>query len=259
LSIALTCLACACSGTAGTQTPGEGTGSQTQSGSQTGQTQTGQTQTGQTQDEPSYGGPVELSGVFNARHTGGLIASNGKRVRDYVLIRSGELSGLDDTGCSQVEALDTQSVVDLRAAQAASDTPDADCATAGPSYYQADLPKRTNPSPDVYVEILHDVEPKLAAIFGHLADHGLPGIIHCVIGRDRAGLTTALVLLSLGVPEDQVLTDFVVNQDASVTTETAWLQAVLDEINGAGGIVTYLESQGVTAAQISALQDMVLE
>jgi protein-tyrosine phosphatase len=33
-------------------------------------------------------------------------------------------------------------------------------------------------------------------------------IFHCTAGKDRTGLAAALFLLSLGVPEDQVMTDY---------------------------------------------------
>lgn len=209
-------------------------------------------------DEGPAGGPVELSGVFNARHTGGLKTPDGKRVRDNVLIRSGHLGGLDATGCQQFQALGIRTVIDLRMQAEADGTPGAACSQEGTDYHLAELPKILPPSEQSYLDTLEAAESALAGIFGQMAvDDGLPAIIHCVIGRDRASLMMALVLLALGVPADQVLIDFTDNQEATV--EASWLQAALDRINQEGGIESYLAKHGVTSVQVSKLKYLALE
>ena len=206
------------------------------------------------------GGAVELSGVTNARQTGGLLATNGQRLRANVLIRSGHLGGLDSTGCAQFEALGIRTVIDLRDADDAAQTPDASCAVDTAVYYNADLPKLLPPSEQSYLDTLDAAEPVLGEIFSRLgATDGLPAIVHCVIGRDRASLVVALVLLSLGVPEDQVLLDFEQNQDSSVTVDPAWMAGVLARIDTAGGIDAYLTEHGVTNQELVALRTGALE
>ena len=203
------------------------------------------------------GGPVQLDGVFNARHTGGLTTADGQRVRDRVLIRSGALTSLTATGCEQLAALGIASVVDLRAAAVVAQEPDAECVASTAAYYNADLPKILPPTVESYLQTLDATEPTLPAIYGHLADHGLPAIIHCVIGRDRASMMMAIMLLSLGVPQDQVVADFEINQEADV--DAAWLDGVLDRIEQAGGIESYLQSHGVTETQLATLRAAALE
>jgi protein-tyrosine phosphatase len=47
------------------------------------------------------------------------------------------------------------------------------------------------------------------AILRALADPAnLPAIIHCTAGKDRAGLTSALLLAVLGVPDDLIVADY---------------------------------------------------
>ena len=77
------------------------------------------------------------------------------------------------------------------------------------------------------------------------------------IGRDRASLVMALVLLALGVPEDQVLADFEQNQEAVV--DAGWMTGVLDRIDLAGGIEAYLAQFGVTSQQLESLRAMALQ
>ena len=206
------------------------------------------------------GGPVDISGVYNARDTGGLNTTSGKPLRHKVLIRSGHLADLDASGCEQVSALGIRSVVDLRAASAAASQPDATCVTSTTAYYLADLPKILPPSEQAYAQTLDAAEPKFAAIYGHLsAPNGLPAIVHCVIGRDRASLITAILLLSLGVPRDQVITDFTSNQDDSVSVDASWLQPLFERVDAAGGIEAYLQAHGVTQVQLDQLRAQALE
>jgi protein-tyrosine phosphatase len=208
---------------------------------------------------------VELAGVFNARHTGGLTSGDGRRVRDRAIIRSGHLAEVEATGCGQLAALPLRTVIDLRQADGstgASQNPDADCATTDATYYQADVVKLVPPSVAYYEQTLTALEPKLATMFGHLGrDDGLPAILHCVIGRDRASIATALVLLAVGVSGDDVVQDYLVNHDSSVQGELAaeYMQAVVDAVTSAGGIDAYLQSHGVTATQLSKLEELALE
>ena len=203
------------------------------------------------------GGPVEVDGVFNARQTGGLTTADGQRVRDNVLIRSGDLTAVTVTGCEQLSGLGLVSVVDLRAAVVVAQEPDAECVGSATAYYNADLPKILPPSVESYLQTLDATEPVLSSIYGHLADHGLPAVIHCVIGRDRASMMTAIILLSLGVPQAQVVVDFETNQETDV--DASWLDGVLGRIEQAGGIDSYLTSHGVTDAQLMTLREAALE
>ncbi|MBW2455420.1 MAG: tyrosine-protein phosphatase [Deltaproteobacteria bacterium] len=207
------------------------------------------------------GGAVALSGVGNVRHTGGLPTSGGSCVKDNVLIRAGHLADLDSSGCAQLEGLQVKTVIDMRAfsgSTGAGANPDADCVTTGTDYYNADVIKLLPPTALSYLQTLAATEPELADIYGHLGkDDGLPAIIHCVIGRDRASLMMALVLLSVGVPAADVVSDFVHNQETTV--EAAWLQAVVDQIESEGGIDAYLQQHGVTTGQIAKLKELALE
>ncbi len=203
-------------------------------------------------------GPVDLgAAVVNARQVGGLATAGGQRVRAGVLIRSGELSQVD---CGRLQALGIATVVDLRDAADAGATPDATCVTEQTRYYLADLPKILPPTAESYLQTLDAMEPKLDALFAELTREGaLPAVIHCVIGRDRASLTLALVLLGLGAPQADVERDFVENQDTAGLTSAEWMSGVFARIEAAGGIDAYLAAHGVTADELAALRAQALE
>jgi protein-tyrosine phosphatase len=204
------------------------------------------------------GGPLLLDSVVNARQTGGLVTTDGRHVRQKVLIRSGQLSSLTDEGCDGFVTLGVRTVIDMRSAAEVSSDPDAQCVRFGASYYNADVPKILPPSEQSYLQTLDALEPKLAEIFARLsASNALPAIVHCVIGRDRASLTMALILMGIGVPAGMAVEDMVSNQETEV--QAAWMDGVLDRIKQAGGIGKYLAGHGVTEQQIQALGAMALE
>jgi len=127
-------------------------------------------------------------------------------------------------------------------------------------YYLADLPKILPPTAESYLQTLDAMEPKLDALFAELTREGaLPAVIHCVIGRDRASLTLALVLLGLGAPQADVERDFVENQDTAGLTSAEWMSGVFARIEAAGGIDAYLAAHGVTADELAALRAQALE
>jgi protein tyrosine phosphatase (PTP) superfamily phosphohydrolase (DUF442 family) len=200
------------------------------------------------------GGPLDIGGIFNARHVGTLAAGS-KRLSDHILLRSGDLHDAIDAGCSSLNALGVRTVIDLRDEPDLSNRPDPSCGNAERNNVQITLPKLLPPSVDNYTATLTAAEPKLAALFAALTQANGPVLIHCVIGRDRATLTTALVLFALGVQEATVLADATTNQDPSVTIDATWFAGVTARIHDAGGIEAYLAQHGVTNEQIVELRN----
>ncbi len=205
-------------------------------------------------------GPVVLDGVVNFRQVGGLVAAEGLRVRQNVLFRSGELSALSSEECRQFSDLKIRTVIDLRETSDTESTPNAECTRGAAGYYNVDLPKLLPPTEENYLATLDALEPKLPQVFDALtqgAEGGLPALIHCVIGRDRASMTMALVLSALGVERDAVLEDFVENQESTV--DGSWMAGVVARVENAGGIESYLDAHGVTESTLESLKALALE
>jgi len=59
-----------------------------------------------------------------------------------------------------------------------------------------------------YCSMVANAGPAFGRLFSQLADGGLPSVFHCGGGKDRTGLTAALLLTSLGVDRDIVLDDY---------------------------------------------------
>ncbi len=60
-----------------------------------------------------------------------------------------------------------------------------------------------------YIGLVERRAEQLGKAIRVLADRNrLPVLVHCAAGKDRTGILVALVLSALGVPDDQVVTDF---------------------------------------------------
>lgn len=203
--------------------------------------------------------PMELpAGVVNFCHVAGLATADGAILRAGLLFRSGHLAELDEAGCATLQHLQLAAIVDLRSTAEVEALPDAACATRSVRYLVADLPKILPPSAESYASTLDAIEPKLATIFGHVAQPaGLPLLVHCVIGRDRANLVMALLLAALGIPREQILDEFVHNQ--AVDVDAAWLAPLFERIDRAGGVEPYLAQHGVAGDAIELLRSLALD
>ena len=61
---------------------------------------------------------------------------------------------------------------------------------------------------DTYRGFVRQHTPRFAELFAHLLESNEPTVFHCVAGKDRTGFAAALILRSLGVPEDDVMRDY---------------------------------------------------
>jgi len=252
-------------------------------------------------DSPSR--PIErrldVEGTFNFREAGGYDVVGGGSVATGLLFRSDSLEKLQEAGAARIEAEGIRLIVDLRASAEASEAPDV--AVAGAT--RVALPVAANAfdgtkireaviSGDLsaydaegmkqgYRDLITQHGAEFVAIFERLADPAqLPMDIHCTQGKDRTGVTIALVLLALGVPEATVLDDYLLTNEFTVernaqiiaqvaplgiteaqmmpllTADPAYLMAALDELeNGWGSVEAYLTAHGLgadTLAQVRA-------
>ncbi len=209
-------------------------------------------------EDASVDRPELPTAVHGFREVAGLTTGDAQVLRPGLLFRAGHLADLDAAGCAEVQELGLSSVIDLRSAAEAAALPDAVCVTHSVRHMVADLPKILPPSAASYAATLDAVEPKLAGIFEHFArPAGLPLLVHCVIGRDRANLMMALVLVALGVPREQIEDDFLHNQAMEV--DPTWLAPLFARLEEAGGAAAYFAQHGVSASALAELRAQALE
>jgi len=147
-------------------------------------------------------------------------------------------------------ALGISTVIDLRET---TDLPAASCVSSRARVIAAPLPKLLPDTPDNYLALLEQ-KSSLGVVFEALGQAtSYPVYIHCVIGRDRASVVSALVLLALGASRQTVIDEFNLSAQANVPVKPANIETVLDQIDKLGGIKAYLTALGVTASQLDGL------
>lgn len=181
-----------------------------------------------TDDTLSPAETVCVDGAPNFRDIGGYETADGRRVRYGKLFRSGMLVGVSDEGLATLEALGIRTVIDLRTqvevdALGPDRLPDSarivqirvPSAGADPMVAEALKTGRFPYLPDL-VSVNRAYITDDAAEFGDLltllADPAnLPAVVHCLGGKDRTGVSTALLLTILGVPWPTVQQDYLLS------------------------------------------------
>ena len=116
----------------------------------------------------------------------------------------------------------------------------------------------------------------LGAAVSAIADSEPGIIIHCLAGRDRTGIVVAVTLAAIGVPDDEIVADYVASDteladeyvrfkgvnpdtasdmDAAIERRASTMSEVLTTLQLAfGGAAAYLRAAGVSAAEIDAIR-----
>jgi protein-tyrosine phosphatase len=170
---------------------------------------------------------LPLPSLPNLRDFGGYPTRDGRRVRRGLLYRAASLAHLSDADLAQVEALGLRLICDLRTPEELEEAPDRLPEGAEYLHLPAHARQNTRPSlrnvlgmmfkrgylerilPRLYTEVMIDQNPQVfAEIFRRVADGQLPLLIHCTAGKDRTGLSAALLLSWLGVEDDLIIQDY---------------------------------------------------
>ena len=193
---------------------------------------------------------LALSGVRNIRDLGGTPTFVGRSIRPDCLIRSAHLAEATDddlTALKRERRLTT--VIDLRTAQEIVEKPDhaeglerlhfsiIEALMAGVTH-EEEQERREETLPDMadlYRAMMLDAcgiknfAAALRAIFAH--DYTSGSILwHCTEGKDRCGMTTALVLEALGVDRAVILEDYLLtNRVNRPKAEALYREALVEK------------------------------
>jgi protein tyrosine/serine phosphatase len=179
---------------------------------------------------------LELEGVHNFRDYGGYPVAGGGRLRRGILWRSGQHHGATDADLARIAALDLQRVFDLRSGKERTSHP-----CRRPAGFTAEVHFSDDPTerhaPHVaaaratrqrdaastreglrknYGSIAF--RPELTAIIRrYLAEHASgagASLINCMAGKDRTGISVAMLHLATGVHRDDVIEDYLLTNSA---------------------------------------------
>ncbi|GHB21422.1 MULTISPECIES: tyrosine-protein phosphatase [Streptomyces] len=201
---------------------------------------------------------VPAATVVNLRDLGGIALGRGRRLRQGILLRSGQLSGYDPEHDTGVAALGIRTVVDLRTADERTWAPDR--LPTGARLFVADvLGDNPGVSPARLRALLGDPDGATAALGGGRAEElfaqtyrkmvlapgaaaafralmetvadprARPLLFHCATGKGRTGWATALLLLVAGAPRDVVRAEFLAVNRAVRAALEPLVRRFLDE------------------------------
>jgi protein-tyrosine phosphatase len=216
-------------------------------------------------------------GLLNFRDVGGLPAADGARTRPRTLFRSHAPHGLGPAGIAGIRALGLRATLDLRDDSELAEWPYelGDAAIARRHVpVMGDLPVPPCQA-ELYAHIIENCGAGITAAVRVLAEPGvLPVLVHCAVGKDRTGVTVALALSAVGVPDEAVVEDFLrsnagLNIPTPVETadgtddpyktrryvRPALIENALELARRRGGDVPgYLASHGMADGELDALR-----
>lgn len=155
---------------------------------------------------------LPLEGTRNVRDTGGYPAAGGRRMRWRTLLRSDELTRIPPHAVEVLLRLGLRSVIDLRWPEELITAPNVFQGSYRVHYRSIPL-LADDPTPHaglagMYRHVLDARGTQLADVVDALLDDGLPAVIGCAAGKDRTGVTIALLLDLCGVPRDLIIEDY---------------------------------------------------
>jgi protein-tyrosine phosphatase len=177
---------------------------------------------------------LPLNGAENVRDLGGYLTKDNQIVRPRLVYRADSLAALDDTDLAYLKTLNLSAITDLRSAPERIAAPDRLPLQSPPIKYNTLTINNTAVNiPELRKKIFEGrlstsellaltnresyvTDPVIRREWGNwlksLTQPGnVPHLFHCTAGKDRTGFAAAILLLTLGVSEQQVIEDFLLS------------------------------------------------
>lgn len=168
----------------------------------------------------SYDRLLPLEGGSNFRDMGGYFTADGRRVRLGLLFRSGVMTSLTAADQEYLASFGFQRVVDLRSTEERELYPNLwareqnidvlaqDYSMSAIIEQMVDENGEVRGMEELYRSFPQQFKPQLTQFFDELVAGNVPLVVNCSAGQDRTGLSSALLLLALGVPREVVVQDY---------------------------------------------------
>jgi protein-tyrosine phosphatase len=238
-------------------------------------------------------------GCLNVRDLGGLPTEDGRRTRLGGVVRSDNVRRLTEEGWRALGDHGVQRIVDLRfPEELAEDQPHdveidvVHVSVLGEGFdpdYVKELDAHLASVDDVadhyawsYVDFLERYRERFGEVFVAIADAEGTVVVHCVAGKDRTGLVSAILLRLAGVDHETIGADYAVTADNLRPRWETWLREARDEEERAkleklaqtpagamtrvmgeierryGDVAAYLRAAGLTDDQVGRLRERLV-
>ncbi len=191
---------------------------------------------------------LDWEGALNARDTGGLLVAGGGHIRPGALVRSDVLTRLTPSGRAALIAHGVRTIIDVRTSDEIErdvDYPFRDDPDADPRYVNVSFVTELDEARAAEVHALRHSATRLeelnkmdlevhragvAAVISAVADAQPGGVlVHCYAGKDRTGLSVALLLSVAGVSDEDIADDYALTMLNLEPLIAEWLQTIPDE------------------------------
>jgi protein-tyrosine phosphatase len=237
-------------------------------------------------------------GCVNVRDLGGLPTEDGRRTRLGGVVRSDNVRRLTDEGWRALAEHGVQRIVDLRFPEELEEDQPRDVdidvvhvsvlgAGFDPEYVE-ELDAHLASVDDVadhyawsYVDFLERYRERFGEAFAAIADAEGTVVVHCLAGKDRTGLVSAILLRLAGVDHATIGADYALTAGNLRERWEAWLQETPDEERAKleklqhtpaeamarvvqeierryGDVASYLRAAGLTDAQVERLRERLV-
>lgn len=187
---------------------------------------------------------IELEGASNFRDIGGYLTLDSGQLQFGRIFRSDNLAKLTNSDWQVVEQLDVGSIIDLRRMDEKLRSPtvlppssnieiieipiDVEILGKGEllqHILSKEIKKITHKDmAQMYQDILSKFRPELTRVVSILLDPARRNkIVHCTAGKDRTGISVALVQSLCNVPKRQIMSDFLLSNSFRTPTRIAAL------------------------------------
>lgn len=198
--------------------------------------------------QSAYDREIDLKGTTNTRDIGGYQTDDLRTLRSGQIIRSENLSRLTEADFQKLEELGLKTVIDLRTQQEHDRKPMEWQGDNPPQLYHFPVGDSHNDwfteqrnmmrknrfteeeSLELMVDSYHMIAEEGVASYQKLMDVVLdqsnwPILIHCNAGKDRAGVAVTLILESLGVDRETIMSEYLLTNELGRSQDKAELMA----------------------------------
>jgi protein-tyrosine phosphatase len=251
---------------------------------------------------------LPLEGGRNFRDLGGYRTADGHTVKWGMLFRSGSMVDLTAQDLGYLNKLGIRTICDYRDRNERKAEPMPWAAGTGPTIFADDydgmavglMPKDMGKiTPETasaimaktYPMMLKTFAPQFKRMFGQLLEGNAPLAFNCSAGKDRTGVSSAVLLTALGVPRETVIQDYLLTnqylpaalakaktgpsdatgkafmslppavQAAFMKADRAYIEAAFKALDShRGGAMGYLKDElGLDKPQIAKLRALYLD